>query len=56
VRVFKGGCLQNLQSSLAGITGSIVMVWVGATNVLSGTMSIGQLLTLEKQVKRLKSE
>lgn len=46
--VFKGGWMQNFQGSLAGLTGSIgsvVILWVGSVNVLSGEMSIGQLLT-----------
>lgn len=46
--IFTGGSITNLQSSLTGFVasvGSIVILWVGAYNVIKGRMSVGQLLT-----------
>lgn len=46
--VFKGGWINNLQSSLTdfiGSVGGIVILWIGAYNVIDGKMTIGQLLT-----------
>ncbi|HOA97963.1 peptidase domain-containing ABC transporter [Acetivibrio saccincola] len=45
--VFKGGWIYNLKNSLSGfvaLVGSVVILWVGAYNVLNGEMTIGQLL------------
>ncbi|MDR3238726.1 MAG: peptidase domain-containing ABC transporter [Clostridiales bacterium] len=45
---FKGGRLSNLQGTLAsgiGSIGSVVILWMGASAVLKGTMSLGELLT-----------
>lgn len=46
--VFKGGWLNNLQSTLTGAVasvGGVVIIWVGASFVIKGSMSLGQLLT-----------
>ena len=46
--VFKGGWIGNLQGSLTGFiaaVGGVVILWVGAYNVINGDMTIGQLLT-----------
>lgn len=47
-RIFKGGVLQNAQNSLKSIIqsiGGLVILWVGALQVMDGKMTIGQLLT-----------
>lgn len=46
--VFKLSWVSNLQGSLVGfveLTGGIVILWVGAYNVIKGNLSIGQLIT-----------
>lgn len=46
--IFKGGLLNNVRSSItsfAALTGGVVILWVGAWNVINGSMSIGQLIT-----------
>lgn len=46
--IFKGGLLGNMQYSLAeaiSAIGSVVIIWVGATLVIDGSLSIGELLT-----------
>ncbi|MDD4112793.1 MAG: peptidase domain-containing ABC transporter [Herbinix sp.] len=46
--VFKLSWVSNLQSSLVGfieLTGGIVILWVGAYNVIKGNLTIGQLIT-----------
>lgn len=46
--IFKGGWLNNLQSSateLVAAVGGIVILWVGSYNVMTGKLSAGQLLT-----------
>ncbi|MBM7615042.1 peptidase domain-containing ABC transporter [Alkaliphilus hydrothermalis] len=46
--VFKGGTIGNFQSSLSGFVasiGGIVILWVGAYNVIQGNLSVGQLIT-----------
>jgi len=46
--VFKHGIINNLQGSLKGfveMVGGIVILWVGAYQVLQGNMSVGQLIT-----------
>jgi ATP-binding cassette, subfamily C, bacteriocin exporter len=46
--VFKLSWVSNLQGSLVGfveLTGGIVILWVGAYNVIKGNISIGQLIT-----------
>ena len=46
--IFKGGWINNLQSSLTGFVasvGGIVILWVGTYSVIKGEMSVGQLLT-----------
>jgi ATP-binding cassette subfamily B protein len=46
--IFKLSWVNNLQSSLVGfveLTGGIVILWVGAYNVIKGNLSIGQLIT-----------
>ncbi len=46
--VFRGGIINNIRSSITSFTalaGGIVILWVGAWNVMKGNMSIGQLLT-----------
>ena len=45
--IFKGGWISNLQGSLKGfveLTGGIMILWVGAVQVMEGKMSVGQLL------------
>lgn len=45
---FKGGYISNVENSLANgvaAVGGAVILWVGATFVLNGSLSIGQLLT-----------
>lgn len=45
--VFKGGWINNLESSLTDFVasvGGIVILWVGAYSVIKGEMSVGQLL------------
>jgi len=45
--VFKLSWVSNLQGSLVGLTeltGGIVILWVGAYNVIQGNISIGQLI------------
>ncbi len=46
--IFKGGIINNVRSSITAftaLTGGIVILWVGAWNVIKGDMSVGQLLT-----------
>jgi ABC-type bacteriocin transporter len=46
--VFKLSLVSNLQGSLVGfieLTGGIVILWVGAYNVIKGNLTIGQLIT-----------
>jgi ATP-binding cassette subfamily B protein len=46
--IFKLSWVSNLQGSLVGfveLTGGIVILWVGAVNVIKGNLSIGQLIT-----------
>ncbi len=46
--IFTGGWLENLQASLTVLVaslGGIVILWVGALQVLDGKMTVGQLLT-----------
>lgn len=46
--IFKLSWVSNLQGSLIGfveLTGEIVILWVGAYNVITGKLSIGQLVT-----------
>ncbi len=45
--VFKGGLLSNVQSSLSetvAVIGGVVILWVGATSIMSGDLSVGELL------------
>ncbi|NBI06280.1 peptidase domain-containing ABC transporter [Senegalia massiliensis] len=45
---FHGGVLQNVQGNLKGIVqsvGGLVILWVGAIQVMDGNLTIGQLLT-----------
>lgn len=45
--VFKGGLLSNVQSALSetvAVIGGVVILWVGATSVMSGDLSVGELL------------
>ncbi|MGK9185731.1 peptidase domain-containing ABC transporter [Priestia filamentosa] len=47
-RVFKRGRLSNLQSSIKTgleLIGGTIILWVGATQVLKGTITIGELIT-----------
>lgn len=46
--IFKFGYFNNVQSSLKGFVqavGGIVILWVGASQVLKGNMTMGQLIT-----------
>lgn len=46
--VFKLSWVSNLQGSLVGfveLTGGIIILWVGAFNVIQGDITIGQLIT-----------
>ncbi|ACL76604.1 peptidase domain-containing ABC transporter [Ruminiclostridium cellulolyticum] len=46
--IFKGGIINNVRSSITSfvsLAGGIVILWVGAWNVIKGRMSVGQLLT-----------
>ena len=46
--IFKLGWVSNLQGSLNGFleaVGGVVILWVGALNVINGNISIGQLIT-----------
>ena len=46
--IFKGGIIYNIQSSVTGFTalvGGVVILWVGAWNVIHGNMTAGQLLS-----------
>ena len=46
--IFKLSFVSNLQGSLVGfieLTGGIVILWVGAYNVIKGNLTIGQLIT-----------
>lgn len=46
--IFKGGIINNVQSSITGFTalvGGVVILWVGAWNVIHGNMTAGQLLS-----------
>lgn len=45
--VFKGGIIDNIRGSITttvGSIGGIVILWVGAMNVLDGRLTVGQLL------------
>ena len=45
--IFKGGWINNLETSLTGFVasvGGLVILWVGAYSVIKGDMSVGQLL------------
>lgn len=47
-RIFKSGKVKNYQTSLSTLVasvGGIIILWVGAYNVIKGNMSIGQLIT-----------
>ncbi len=46
--IFKGGILNRVQEAITSFTalaGGIIILWVGAWNVIRGNMTIGQLLT-----------
>ncbi len=46
--IFKGGIINNVRSSITGFTamaGGVVILWVGAWNVIHGNMTAGQLLS-----------
>ena len=46
--IFKGGILNNVRGSITNFTamvGGVLILWVGASNVIHGNMSIGQLIT-----------
>lgn len=46
--VFKFGFMNNVQGSLKGlvqVVGGVVILWVGAIQVIKGNMSMGQLIT-----------
>ncbi|PYG86630.1 ATP-binding cassette subfamily B protein [Ruminiclostridium sufflavum DSM 19573] len=46
--IFKGGIINNVQSSITGFTalaGGVIILWVGAWNVIHGNMTAGQLLS-----------
>ena len=46
--VFKGGLIDNVRSSITSfvaLTGGVVILWVGAWNVIQGKMTVGQLIT-----------
>lgn len=46
--IFKLSWVSNLQGSLVGfveLTGGIVILWVGAFNIIKGNLTIGQLIT-----------
>lgn len=46
--IFKLNWVSNLQGSLVGfveLTGEVVILWVGAYNVIKGNLTIGQLIT-----------
>lgn len=46
--IFKLGLVSNLQGSLVSfveLTGGIVILWIGAYNVLKGNLTVGQLIT-----------
>lgn len=46
--VFKFGVFNNVQSSLKGLVqsvGGVVILWVGAVQVMKGNMTMGQLIT-----------
>ena len=46
--VFKGGVLTNISGTLAngvGAIGGVIIIWAGATAVLNGNLTVGQLLT-----------
>lgn len=46
--IFKSGIINNVRSSITSFTalaGGVVILWVGAWNVIKGSMSVGQLLT-----------
>jgi ATP-binding cassette subfamily B protein len=46
--IFKGGLISNIMGSITNFTamlGGVVILWVGAWNVIKGNMSIGQLIT-----------
>lgn len=45
--VFKGGMINNVRGSITttvGSIGGVVILWVGALNVLDGNLTVGQLL------------
>ncbi|OEF98971.1 bacteriocin ABC transporter ATP-binding protein [Vulcanibacillus modesticaldus] len=46
--VFKHGFLNNVQASLRGfveLVGGVIILWVGAYQVIKGNLSVGQLIT-----------
>ena len=46
--IFKGGIIDNVRTSITGfaaMAGGVVILWVGAWNVIKGNMTVGQLLT-----------
>lgn len=46
--IFKGGIINNVRSSITSFTsmvGGVVILWVGAWNVIHGNMTAGQLLS-----------
>lgn len=46
--IFRGGIINNVRSSISGFTsmvGGVVILWVGAWNVIHGNMTAGQLLS-----------
>lgn len=46
--VFKHGFMNNIQSSMKGfleLVGGVIILWVGAYQVIQGNMSVGQLIT-----------
>ncbi|MDL4838916.1 peptidase domain-containing ABC transporter [Aquibacillus rhizosphaerae] len=46
--VFKHGTMSNVQGSIktfVELIGGVVILWIGATEVLKGNMSVGQLIT-----------
>ncbi len=45
--IFKGGIINNVRAAITGFTalaGGVVILWVGAWNVIKGNMTVGQLL------------
>ncbi len=45
--IFRGGIINNIRTTITGFTalaGGVVILWVGAWNVIKGNMTVGQLL------------